>query len=296
MADWPIDPNAWIDRVLGASSAPTTAAENVPRVYMGMTTNTGQELLIEYQGPTRRRPRGTVTPDTDTPNIQQGGRRTQRTGVQLYGEDVRAVTDVQGMVYAWYGTNQFDAWGKYLTDLGLVDPEDAASIEVLDSVWQDAVVLAANLYTQGKKITPWQAAALLKGANSRNGSRYGAGFSGTKRSRSTSVDLTDPATAKALINDTLANALGRAATEEEVRAFTSVINTAERANPTVTETVTTYNRGEAVSQSSTRSGGITDAGRRQMTLDQATTLPEYGAFQAAATYYNALLGALDSPV
>jgi hypothetical protein len=149
----------------------------------------------------------------------------------------------------------------------------------------------------GKKITPWKAAELMSqgGGDRRYGSSGGA-FTGNRSSTSTSVDLTDPATAKAIMNDRLSQALGRAARPEELSQFVQVLNSAERANPTVTTSNTRYDQGEAVSQSSTTSGGLTGAGRSQMVLDRAQALPEYGAVQAATTYFNATVDALDSPV
>jgi hypothetical protein len=244
------------------------------------------------------------------------GRKTETAPGVILTDDVRPADDVAGMVAEWYGTPAFDRWGQHLLKLGLIDPGDETSFEILDEAWRDAVALASR-FPPSKRITPFEAARLMAktgGAAARSGggrgggggSRYGtareAAFTGarTVTSRQQNVDLTDPKTARAIANDALSQYLGRAATDEEITAFTASINAAERANPTVTDTTTTANyvEGEQTSQSSssTTSGGVTAAARNQIVADAAMQKPEYGAYQAASTYWNALLQSIGAPV
>ena len=295
---------SWIDdtmsAVAAAASTASTAQAGDPQVYMGslgpeqisVTSITSRPLTqaeVRRSGPSGMDT--TLRPPKQTANTHSAVR---------YPDDIRTVDEAKGQVLAWHGTSQFDRWGKRLLGLGLIDPGDETSVEILDAVWQDAVDLAARFLASGKKVTPWKAAELMaQSGTSGGGSRYGSSggaFTGNRSSTSRSVDLTDPATAKAITNDSLSQALGRAARPEELSQFLQVINSAERASPTVTSSNTRYDNGEAVSQSSTTSGGLTSAARSQMVTDRAQGMPEYGAYQAASTYFNSLLDALDSPV
>ena len=255
-----------------------------------------------------RAPGGRMKVDDDVTDRSRTERKTIGR-INTEADNVAEIDAVRGQVFEWYGTDDFAKWGRHLLSLGLVAEEDVSNIEVLDEAWQDALEMAGRMYSSGKRITPWEAASLLAsgsgagryGGSGGSGRRGGGGaadgpFTGRRRSSATSVDLTDPATAKALLSDTLAQKLGRAPNESELAQFTAVLNSAERANPTTTTTDTDYVEGVATSQSSTTSGGLTGAGRQQMAADEAMKKPEYGAFQAATTYYNAMVAALGSPV
>lgn len=278
----------------------------VPTVWMGSQGASTQ--VTTRRTSTRARP-GTMRLDDGRPSPgRTTGRKTETAPGVILTDDVRPADDVAGMVAEWYGTPAFDRWGQHLLNLGLIDPGDETSFEILDEAWRDAVELASR-FPPSKRITPFEAARLMAktgGAaarsGGRSGSRYGtareAAFTGarTVTSRQQNVDLTDPKTAKAIANDALSQYLGRAATDEEITAFTASINAAERANPTVTDTTTTANYvdGEQTSQSSTSttSGGLTGAARNQIVADEAMQKPEYGAYQAASTYWNVLAQSL----
>lgn len=294
----------WIDDTMAAVAAASGSAATqsgdkpVEYVYYGDRGRSTQIPIVETR--TRRNVRGNATiPEFDGGRVTYQERVGSRPGVEMQ-EDIRIADEVRGQVLAWHGTPAFDRWGSTLLKLGLIDAGDEASVEILDAVWQDAVDLSARFLAAGKKVTPWKAAELMaSGTGTGNGGRYGSSggaFTGNRSSTSRSVDLTDPATAKAITNDALSQALGRAARPEEAAQFLQVINSAERASPTVTTSNTRYEADKPVSESSTTSGGLTSAGRSQMVTDRAQALPEYGAFQAASTYYNALVSALDSPV
>jgi len=295
---------SWIDdtmsAVAAAASTASTAQAGDPQVYMGslgpeqisVTSTTSRPLTpaeVRRSGPSGMDT--TLRPPKRTSNTHSAVR---------YPDDIRTVDEAKGQVLAWHGTSEFDRWGKRLLGLGLIDPGDETSVEILDAVWQDAVDLAARFLASGKKVTPWKAAELMaQSGTSGGGSRYGSSggtFTGTRSSTKPSVDLTDPETAKAITNDALSRALGRAARPEEAAQFLQVINSAEKSNPTLTTTNTRYDKGVEVGGSSIRSGGVTDAGRTQMVTDQAQEMPEYGAYQAASTYFNAMVDALGSPV
>lgn len=215
------------------------------------------------------------------------------------------VTTVSQAKQQFYNMSEADRkkWAQHLLSLGLITEAQSRDFYTLQKWWEQLVTDAAGVYNNGsgKRLDPWATARLVAGDADAIAARQAEGraampFTGTKSQTSTSVDLTDPTTAKALINDVLAQALGRAATPDELTAFTAVLNEAERKNPTQTVTSTTYQNGDAVSSSSTSSGGLTGAARQQLLMDQAQESPDFGAYQAATTYYGALLQAIRSPV
>lgn len=73
-------------------------------------------------------------------------------------------------------------------------------------------------------------------------------------STSTSVNLTDPVTAHAIARNAIAQATGRAPTEDEYQSFLSSLNGMEQANPSVTSSTTTYDPNGDTHTTSTNSG------------------------------------------
>lgn len=208
------------------------------------------------------------------------------------GQGRRAVgaSEAEMEFYRWSDSERSE-WGQYLVGLGVLSSEQADDFTTLYKAWQESVKESANFAIAGKVVTPREAAEMLAA-----GARASGPFSGTKTQTSTNVDLTDPTTARALVNQVLTNQLGRAATDDEIDRFTQILNTAERANPTLTTTTGTYEQGDLVSQSSTTQGGLTAAARQELVSDKVTATPEYGAYQAATTYFNTLLQGIGAVV
>lgn len=277
---------------LRAGGSPGVATDpDEPRVYWGRTSAQAPALI--GGGAASGKPKQFKAPFSgvyERPDVPQ-----RTIGVA----ETKTLSEAKGEFYNW-SESERRKWADHLIGLGLLAPEDAEDYGSLRDTWFDVVDETANFTTAGKELDPWDVASLIaggeKGAAARKAARDKANFTGTKTTTSKSVDLTDPATAKALVNDTLSRQLGRAATDEEVVEFTNVLNNAARANPSITTTATTYEGGEAVGQSSTTSGGVTAAGQQQMIQDEAMATPEYGAYQAAATYLPTLFQAIGSPV
>jgi hypothetical protein len=135
----------------------------------------------------------------------------------------------------------------------------------------------------------------------------------------TQVDISNPEQSRALVQNVLSQALGRWATGAELEEFVGSLNAYQRENPTVTtrttdvapetRTQTTTESADGTSQSSetsvqggesntstTTQQGATAEGAQQLLMEQAMESPDYGAYQAATTYMDALLGALAAPV
>lgn len=104
------------------------------------------------------------------------------------------------------------------------------------------------------------------------------------------VDLSSPEDVRALSTQMLTELLGRAPTSEELAKYRTSISGLEKANPTIARTTTTINdQGEATDSSTTTSGGVSDAARQGLIGDAAKEGPEYGKFQSATTYFNAMM-------
>lgn len=150
----------------------------------------------------------------------------------------------------------------------------------------DDAVQAASSNPSGP--TAWEIiTGFLNGTNpttsSGGGGYYGGGGSGGS-STTSQIQLTNPDQAKQLINTAMASLLGRRATSGEYKKFLSTLNDAERSSPIVTKV-----EGDTV----TVTGGTSSA---QIAEDFVTSRPDYAEFQAATTYMDAFISALDDPV
>lgn len=154
-------------------------------------------------------------------------------------------------------------------------------------------VFAANGVTNknGKNPADGLPDPTSNGSRSRGGSSGGGGggggAGGTSTSSQTQINLTDPYTARNLINQTLSQSLGRLATSAEMKQFTAALNAAERANPQTSFTSGSQD-GAGNSTSSSVTGGGVD--RNQVILDQVRTGAEYKAFNTD----NVFRGAMDA--
>ncbi|MBX6421348.1 MAG: hypothetical protein IRZ06_10165 [Nevskia sp.] len=129
-----------------------------------------------------------------------------------------------------------------------------------------------------------------------------AGGGSTQRytQKSTSYDLSDPETAKAILSNVLQAYTGVGVpTPEQAQAFREALNAFERQHPSVTtETVTANQQTGETSSTSTSEGGVSEEGRTQFGLDWLRQ--HYGTdiatYRAATAYYDAALQALEAPV
>lgn len=291
-----------LQQIAGAQQAFMTgstaaASSDTPYVYWGSSSQyTGQYQETVYEKDTRPRPRNVQAIDGD-PSIRPDRAVSRARAPYEVSDQFRDEAGARAAIYQWQGTAELQRWEDKLVSLGLITEDDRGDFGMLSDWWDETIDYSIRFTQAGKKLTPWQVIELLASTGARSGrSGRSEAFTGRRTSTSTSIDLTDPNTAKAIVSDVLADRLGRTANDDEVRAFTSALNAQERANPTVTNTTSDYNEGVVTSQSSTTSGGISGAGKQQIAADRAMTMPEYGAYQAAGTYFNALLASVASPV
>lgn len=126
--------------------------------------------------------------------------------------------------------------------------------------------------------------SFLATTRERYGPDLGTGGGGGGGAPTAVVNLTDPGTAKQLINQSLQNYLGRRATNRELRKFVDALNEAEMGAP----------RTQGVS------GGVavTAGGFNPATFaeDYAMGMEGSGEFQAVTNYLNAFIGSLENPL
>lgn len=171
-------------------------------------------------------------------------------------------------------------------------------------LWK-ALVQQASIYNEaGKKITPWDVMSTYVDSAGGAGSwvrqgdwevntvtgerRYvGPQFKTTTDKR---VDFTDPRTAQAIATQIFQNMMGRNPGDGEISAFAKALMSAEKKNPVLTSTTTEYDMttGEPIATDTTQTGGLTAEARGMIGQNQVKKDEEYGAYQAATTYFGAL--------
>lgn len=304
--------DVWLGRADSAAVSPGTlagaSASSEPLVYLGKRKE--GKFRSDFSGGSVRGgapgdagvygpPNPGVTPSVDFPL----GIKEKPVDVP----DVRTQSDAEAEWDAWEDQER-QQWAQHLIEAGVLAEEDRWDYATLQKWWFTLVDESARKYTNaGKEIDPWQMAVIYGGgdesgatASSLERGILGEGGADaplqryTQSTRSRNVDLTDPSTAKALVNQVLGRALGRNASDEEIAEFTSVLNDAERANPVVSKSRTVYNlrddqSGYDTSTSTTTRGGV-DAG--QVLSDEAMDSREYKYYQGATTYGDALQAAL----
>jgi hypothetical protein len=109
------------------------------------------------------------------------------------------------------------------------------------------------------------------------------GSGGVSVSFQKSVRLTDPGSARKLVDTALGQYLGRAATPEEQKTFLKALNVQEQEDPTMTKSVTN-SAGRTSSTSSTTTGGF----------DPAVFAEEYAQGQEGAGEFKAATSLLDT--
>jgi hypothetical protein len=213
------------------------------------------------------------------------------------GDFIELTSTSKAKFYRWTDAER-NAWGDHLAAVGLIAPEDTRNWDVLRKYWEAIVDETANSTAAGGKLDPFQMTDKIAGVGNGGGNPQAgeAKFTGRKTQTSSSAVLTDSMSAKALVNDALSAALGRAATDQEVSAFTATLNSAERSNPVNTTTTQNIVDDELKSQSSISTGGLDAAGKAQILKDEAMKKPDYGAYQASTYFFNALTSAIQSPV
>jgi hypothetical protein len=186
---------------------------------------------------------------------------------------------------------QYYTWDQKKKDqfrakLGLINKNALqATDDDLAKTWADYVQQSANNFAAGITLTPDE--ILDKDVAARGAA---ASLAGTKTSTTSEVNLTSKVDSDAIFNSAAKSLLGRAPTPDEYAQFQASLNASERANPVnATTTTTTDAQGNVVSQNRQSTGGVGAGGAQLLAEQKAQQNPEYGAYQAATTYWNAAM-------
>lgn len=171
------------------------------------------------------------------------------------------------------------------------------------ALWKNLADQASNYGAQDQAISPMDLLAGYVKANT-NGSQWvrqgdfevnqltgekryvGPQFKTTTASR---IDLTDPATARAIATQLFQQLLGRDPGQGEISSYANALSQSEAQNPSVQTTTTQYDMktGDATNTSTVAAGGLTADAQAQLAADQIKKKPEYATTQAVTTYQNA---------
>jgi len=201
--------------------------------------------------------------------------------IPLRKEKTGKLSDVANQYYNWDTKTQ----NKFLSQLNLAGYDTSQMKDSqIAQLWGTYAAQAAQYYGQGRKLTPWD--ILAKDMEAREA------YMNTPRSvtqTSTAYDMSTREDAHAIFLQSAQALLGRDPTKAEIKTFQKALNAYEKANPTVTTQTTNYMGDTVTSQSSTTKGGVKEGARQLMAMEDIKQDPEYGAFQAATTYYDAMM-------
>lgn len=202
----------------------------------------------------------------------------------------QTVTRALNQPYLW-DEEELDEAMKRMQDAGL----DVKSFDDVNAVWQGLVERAAKTYTisEGeKKVTPWDVLDLVKREDeTANGGQDDENF--THVSTSKSVQDISEGEAWATLQSNLSRMLGRDPSDQEVRDFTHRMNTLAARNPAISKTISTYKDGRLTNSTTKQvESGFTADDMAMTAYEDAQASPEYGAYAAASTYFNAAASAL----
>lgn len=155
----------------------------------------------------------------------------------------------------------------------------------------------AGVYSNatGKPISPWDVAEMLAD-RSPAGAGEGGGYSGPTRTvyNDENVNLTDPSSARALIDNAIGSYLGRKPSTKEYKTFLQALNATEEANPVISRRVTDSSgsanpASQTVSNKGTSEGGVST---QQFAKEYAKSDEQYAETQLSTTGLQSFLSML----
>ncbi|UVD39695.1 hypothetical protein SEA_ROSEPHARIE_10 [Streptomyces phage RosePharie] len=201
--------------------------------------------------------------------------------IPLRKEKTGKLSDVANQYYNWDDKTK----NKFLSQLNLAGYDTSGLRDSqIAQLWGNYAAQAAQYYGQGRKLTPWD--ILARDREQREA------YMNTPRTvtqTSTAYDLSTREDAQAIFLQAAQSLLGRDPTKAEIGSFQKALNAYEKANPTVTTQTSHYMGDTLQSQSSTTKGGVKEGARQLMAVEDIKRDPEYGAYQAATTYFDAMM-------
>lgn len=241
--------NAAIEKMKGSDPTPTSGGVKDPLVYLGQSDALRGEMRFTA-------------------------------GTNYYDKTAK-LSEVAGQYYEWGNKTK----NKFLTQLNLAgyDTSQMRDAQVA-ALWADYAAQASSYYKRGQKFTPWDILAMDRAQREE--------YMNTPRTvtqTSKSYDLSTKGDAHAIFMQAAQQLLGRDPTKSEISSFQKALNKYEQANPTVTTTTSNYLGDTLQSQTSTTKGGVKEGARQVMAMEEAKSDPEFGAYQAATTYFDAMM-------
>lgn len=178
--------------------------------------------------------------------------------------------------------------------------KDISNIHDFLAVWKQAVDLAAQSWeaSDGKKaLTPYDIFDMMRREAPGGAAAIGGSQTGPRsiRQKVTSINRLSDGSAWQLLKSAAREALGREPTHEELRSFAARANQIAAENPDVTTTVMeTDENGNTTTRVDNQPGAT--AADFQTAAEEEMDTEEAGAYQAATTYFDALVRGLDSVV
>lgn len=276
----------------GSSSAQDQALQQfLAGMQSGSTTGTGKVYMGQLSGLAGK-------------DVRELSERAQANLLARGGKDNWMSTSAaENLYFNWTDKQRSDFRAKAM--LGGLLKQGDGDLEA-SALWVKLVDQASLYGAQNKKVGPMDLLTGYVKSNSAGGGwikdpnnndfqinamtgqrRYvGPQF---KTTTQTNVDLTDPATARALATSIFQQLLGRDPGQNEIAAYAAALQQSEAADPSRATTVTQYdNKGNAIATNTMTSGGMDDAAKAQLAQDQIKKTKEYGATQAATTYMDAI--------
>ncbi len=202
--------------------------------------------------------------------------------------DKRVTVDQAVADYYSWSDEERNQWGKRLYGAGVID--SATDYDGMLKAWTYAVQQTAGFNAGGKpNLTPWGFIDILEqqGAFDEN---LEARRKATMPRTSTSYNaIPDKSDAEAAIKTLFREQLGRDPEDGEMDRYTSMMLSKMKADPGKTVSVSNPVTGESTSRS------YSGFNPTSMLEDKVKADPEWGAYQAATTYFNALQSAIGAP-
>jgi len=189
--------------------------------------------------------------------------------------------------------NQFYTWDdatkqKFRAQLALtgVDVQRMNDAQ-LQKAWSGYVAQSGAYWQNGngKGLTPWDVMSM----DAMNREKQGPVKT---TSTSTALDISTREDSAYIAQQAARSLLGRDPTQQEISKLLGTLNQYERNNPRVTTSTSTQQPGGDTESSSTTQGGVSAEARNMLAQQQLKQGPEYGAYQAATTYFNDLMQVL----
>lgn len=166
-----------------------------------------------------------------------------------------------------------------------------STFEQRKAQWSKMIGFAGEFASAtGENKSPFEIAEMLA-QQSDPRDRGGAGGPSTTSYSEENVNLTNPSTARSVLDSTLGRYLGRAPNTKEYKAFLQALNANEEAAPLMSERVTKSSGGtnQTVASKGRSSGGVS---REQLATEFVKGEEDYAETQLSTTGLQAFLGML----